>query len=267
MKKVILITASIVLSQFAILNAQDEQVTVKSDTIESAKEDDREKPILDMIKEEIEKEKKAEKEKKFKGHYEGIQFGLNGLMNSNYELTRSTENAYMDLNTGKSWFFNISLGQFEYALIKKRLGIVSGLGINWNNYHFDGNNNIQKVNGIVESKAYADTSLKKSKLGMAFLSAPVLIEVQLPKDVYFNVGVIGGFKLYSRSKIVYHVDGDKEKEKEKDDFNLNSLRLGATARLGYDNVALYGTYYFTPMFETDKGPELYPINVGLALSF
>jgi len=48
------------------------------------------------------------------------------------------------------------------------------------------------------------------------------------------------------------------------------LRCGATARVGYGNFQLYGTYYKTPLFEAGKGPggyNLYPFEIGIALTF
>jgi hypothetical protein len=48
------------------------------------------------------------------------------------------------------------------------------------------------------------------------------------------------------------------------------LRYGATARVGYGNFQLYGTYYKTPLFQTGKGPggyDLYPFEIGIALAF
>ena len=62
-------------------------------------------------------------------------------------------------------------------------------------------------------------------------------------------------------------DGEKQKSKVRDDFSLNVLRWGATARIGYENLQIFGTTYFTPMFEKGKGPEFYPYEIGLAFTF
>jgi len=54
------------------------------------------------------------------------------------------------------------------------------------------------------------------------------------------------------------------------DFSLNMLRYGATARVGYGNFQLYGTYYMTPLFRNGKGPtgyDLYPFELDLAFTF
>jgi len=62
-------------------------------------------------------------------------------------------------------------------------------------------------------------------------------------------------------------DGDKVKSD--DDFSLNMLRYGATARVGFENINITGTYYLTPLFKTGKGPggiDLYPFEIGLAFT-
>ena len=62
---------------------------------------------------------------------------------------------------------------------------------------------------------------------------------------------------------------DDDKVKSDDDFNLNMLRYGATARIGYENFNIYGTYYFTPLFKTDMGPggiDLFPFEIGIAFT-
>ena len=72
--------------------------------------------------------------------------------------------------------------------------------------------------------------------------------------------------MHSNTKVVYH-DSDKIKIRNKDDFSLNLLRYGVTARLGYEMFQAYGTYYLSKMFEEGKGPELYPFEIGIALTF
>jgi hypothetical protein len=58
--------------------------------------------------------------------------------------------------------------------------------------------------------------------------------------------------------------------KSRGDFSLNMLRYGVTARVGYGNFQLFGTYYYTPLFQSGKGPDgndLYPFEIGVALAF
>ena len=70
---------------------------------------------------------------------------------------------YMTLHSGKSINFNLNFSQLSIGLAR-HIGFVTGLGLNWNNYRFDGNNNIIKgQNGIIEELDPGEP-LKKSKL-------------------------------------------------------------------------------------------------------
>jgi hypothetical protein len=112
--------------------------------------------------------------------------------------------------------------------------------------------------------------LEKSKLTTMYLTLPFMLELQLPVDhnsINIAAGPIGAVKLASHSKMVYE---DGQKVKSNSDFSLNLLRYGATARVGYGNFQLYGTYYMTPMFKSGKSPggyDLYPFELGVAFTF
>jgi hypothetical protein len=148
--------------------------------------------------------------------------------------------------------------------------MVTGLGLEWCNYNFDRDNNILKdsVGNIVSYPLNSLWSIKKNKLHTTYLTIPLLMEFQVPagnKKIYFSGGPVGALKLCSHAKIVYKEDGDKSKIKNKDDFNLSPLRLGLTAHAGYKGLNIFFTYYLTPLFEANKGPELYPFSAGLTL--
>jgi hypothetical protein len=157
------------------------------------------------------------------------------------------------------------------------VGLVTGLGLEWNFYRFDNDNSIQEnpATGQIEeidlSVLQPTWNIEKSKLSTTYATLPILFEIHSSSyqhsGVVFAAGAIGGIKLGSNTKIVYKESGDKNKDKTKDDFNLAPFRYGVHARLGVGDWTVYGTYYFTPLFEKNKGPELYPISVGFALSF
>ena len=163
---------------------------------------------------------------------------------------------------------NINLG------ITRHFGIAAALGLNLNNYRFDQNNNIQKDEFGVIGPLYPEPGIvfTKSKLFTAFATVPVILEAQIPVDgnhqktINIGAGVIGAVKLGSKTKMVYN-DGNKQKIKAKDDYSINVMRWGATARIGYENFQIFGTTYFTQMFEKGKGPKLNPYEIGIALTF
>jgi hypothetical protein len=206
---------------------------------------------------------------RFRGHWTGIELGFNNYVTSDKSLVLPTDIEYMTLHSSSSINFNINFTQLSIGLTR-HIGFVTGLGLNWNNYKFDGNNNIQKgANGIIEILD-PEATLEKSKLATIYLNLPVLLEIQIPvNNNHLNIaaGPIGGVKIGSHTKMVYQ---DGPTIKSNGDFSLNMLRHGVTARVGYGNFQLYGTYYMTPLFQKGKGPSdinLYPFEIGMAFTF
>lgn len=211
------------------------------------------------------------KPKKFKPHWAGFEVGINNYVNSDFSMSLAPENSFMDLNTGRSWYFNLNFIEYGVGLGTDKVGLVTGLGIDWSNYHFDQGNVIYKdADGIIDryDPPAENASVQKAKLQTTYLNAPLLLEFQIPagkKRIHISGGVVGGVKIGSRTKMVYTVNGNKQKDKVKDDFNLNVLRYGFTARVGYRGLKVFANYYPTALFESGKGPELYPFSVGLTL--
>ncbi|MEZ5069963.1 MAG: outer membrane beta-barrel protein [Bacteroidales bacterium] len=180
--------------------------------------------------------------------------------------------SFMELNTGKSWSWDVNFLEYGLGFGTSYAGLVTGMGFEFTNYVFEGQNNIVKdpVSGdmVAYVPDYAD-NITKSKLNITYLTAPLLLEFQIPagkKRIHLSGGVIGGVKLASNSKLKYTENGDKSKEKFKGNFNLSPLRWGVTARAGYRSLNLFATYYMTPLFIPGSEPELYPFSVGLTLT-
>jgi hypothetical protein len=210
----------------------------------------------------------SRRRQRFTGHWAGAEFGFNNYLYGN-NTSLPSDIDYMSLHSGKSNNFNFNFAQLSLGFAR-HIGIVTGLGINWNNYRFDGKFNIKKrADGIIDSIGPV-SNLKKSKLATIYLTLPVLLELQVPaNNHHLNIaaGVIGAIKLGSHSRMVFE---DADDIKSYSDFNLNMLRYGATARIGYQNFQIYGTYYMTPLFKSGKGPggyDLYPFEIGFSFAF
>lgn len=214
-------------------------------------------------------DRKSRRARHFKGHWTGVELGFNNYVTSEKDLVLPEEIDYMTLHSGKSINFNVNFSQLSLGLTR-HIGFVTGLGLNWNNYKFDGNNNIFKgANGIIE-ELIPTGNLEKSKLATIYLTLPFMLEFQLPvNNGHLNIagGPIGAVKVASHNKMVFETG---QKLKSGGDYSLNILRYGATARAGYNNFQLYATYYATPLFRSGKGPagyDLYPFEIGVAFTF
>jgi len=217
--------------------------------------------------------KKKKSRKSFNGHWKGLELGMNNYLTSDYSLALPAEAQFMELNTGKSWCVNLNMLQYDIGFGTDKVGLVTGMGLEFNNYRFDGENSIVKdpvTNEIVSLNYGATTYIEKTKLTTSYLTVPLLLELQIPvsghKRIHISGGIIGGLKIGSHTKVLYKADGNKQKDKISDDFNLSPLRYGLTARIGYRALKIFATYNLTPLFETGQGPELYPVSIGFILA-
>jgi len=202
---------------------------------------------------------------RFKGHWAALEMGVNSFANVDYK--GYTPN-FMDLNQNKSYEVGINFIRYSIGLQKdkKNIGLVTGLGLTFNDYRFSNGYTIENENGMVKPVVLDKAGLSKSKLSTSYLTVPLMLEFQIPvsgnnKRFYFSGGMIGSLKVGSHTKV--KKDGDKSKNR--DDFNINPFRYGATARIGYKGINIFGTYYFSPFFKDGRGPEMFPFTIGIGL--
>ena len=213
--------------------------------------------------------KKHAKNPKFNGHWAGFGLSVNGLLNQDHNIDFPYGAPYLDLNYNKSTGVNINFFEQNVNFYKQHLGLVTGLGVTWNNYRFADNVILSDDNGKFGG-GYAipqgDYNYQKSKLMVASLKIPLLLEYQTNSKMKANSfhisgGVLGSVRMWSHTK--NEVNGTKTKDKG--DFYINPFMLQGMATIGWGVINLYGTYSFTQMFRHNKGPEAYPFEVGITL--
>jgi hypothetical protein len=216
---------------------------------------------------EIDKEKKEDLPK-FNGHWAGFGLGVNGYMTPQNSLNIPDDYDFLELTYEKS--ISVSINPFEqsFNLIGEKFGLVTGLGLTWNNYRFD-NDVLLDAEADEVAIRITDTSrnYKKSKLTTTYLQIPLLFEFQTNDESHINsfhltAGITGGWRIGSHTKVVYNKDN---KNKERDDFHLNPFQADAMVRIGWGKLNLYGSYSLIELFRDQKGPELYPFNMGIQI--
>ncbi len=259
------------------LNAQKDTTEIqignlKVMVIEEAQEDSAKSDVKTAFKK-VNKEISLCKEtKEYNGQWAGIELGVNNFTNKDFASPSSSELSYMQLNPEKSIALSINFIEYNLNIIKSgRVGLTTGMGLQWNFFNLSQNVELyQDQQGVTQAKLI-DTKIKKFKrnnLNMAYLTIPAIIGFKIPtnkKDISFGVGVTGSMRLWSKHKQKYIEDGEKHKYKLRDDFGLTPFRYGVTARVGYGSIGIFVDYQLTPLFKKDKGPELYPISIGLRL--
>ena len=211
------------------------------------------------------KDKKSHKHhaEKFKGHWQGLDFGFNGFDNADYSMYDVDD--FMSVNQAKSYEVGLNLWNLNIGIYKSYIGLVSGIGFAFNDYKFENRYTIVKTADRIEPVYLEYNDLEKTKLSVEYLNIPLLLEFQIPVNqnegrVYINAGILGGVKLGSHTKVKH---GDS-KDKDYSGFNINPFKYDATARVGYKAFGLYAKYSLIPLFEDGKGPELTPFTVGFS---
>jgi hypothetical protein len=208
--------------------------------------------------------------KKFDGHWAGIDFGGNQLWNTKYPNSLYPDLKTEFLTTSPEKSFEVNLNLFEYSFgFSSYIGLVTGLGLNFNDYKFKNRFTLAKDEaGIIQPIELPEGDFRLSKLSTTFITAPLLLEIQIPGQwnhdrMFITAGVIGGVKIHEHTKTKI---GD-EKKRDNGNLNIAPLRWGYTARIGFENLGVFATYYNTKLFEKGLGPETTPITIGLTLLF
>ena len=219
--------------------------------------------------------KKIVKRKNFYGSLDGINLGINGYLNSDFKEAVPDDYSFMDINNERSFEVSIYPFQHSIGLIGSHFGLVSALGIQFNNYRF----NLYNSNELIGNETAQgwfhqmpdNSTISKAKLVFFSLNVPVMFELKLPSgqfnSLYLSGGVVGSLKFSSHSKVIYNSEDIKYKRKYSDNIGINVFRYSFMARAGYGDFGIYATYSPVSLFKSDRGPELFPYSVGVSLNF
>jgi hypothetical protein len=206
----------------------------------------------------------------FRGNWSGLELGLNNYLNRDFSFSLDPTEDFMEVHAARSWNVNLNFLQYDLTLSDNNIGLVTGLGLELNNYRFGNNVNIAKQDRQIVPVTYDGVILERSRLRTYYLTVPLLLEFQSnhprrSRRAYFSTGIIGGINIGSNTKIVYRDNSGKNRDKVRDDFYISPFRYGFTVRTGIRSLNLYANYYPTSLFQRNKGPELYPVAAGFSI--
>lgn len=210
------------------------------------------------------------KNKKFRGHWSGFEIGLNNYVNKDYSTILEGDDALFELNPEISWTFSINFMEFNIPFLKG-VGLTTGMGTTWNNYHFRNNVNVYENDlGVITAELDDVNNYSKNSLNLWYVTVPLIFEFQIPVSkqrpgIHVAAGVVGSLKLSSKRKAEYSDNINEYKIKNRADFQIPALKYGLTFRIGYKFISLFANYDMMPLFKNERGPEVYPISVGLVL--
>ncbi|WP_297095072.1 outer membrane beta-barrel protein [uncultured Draconibacterium sp.] len=205
----------------------------------------------------------------FSGHWVGIDFGFNMLLDEDYSGYQS-EFMDNDVFRSNSAYFNFLQQSIGLQKNRNTIGLVTGLGLQLQSYRLDDNTTIIKgSDGVISPDYLYFNDNQKSKLAVEMITLPLLLEFQIPINHYdnrmfFSAGVVGSLRLSSHTKIKYKEE-KKQKLKVVDDFSMHRFKYSVMVRTGYRWFNVFASYDLVPLFKTDKGPELTPFTFGITL--
>ena len=227
------------------------------------------------------KYEKEDKDKKwsrsFNAHWAGLEVGMNMFENSDYSIYNdmAIPEEYkgvevFDLRSGKSLSWNLNFMEFAFKNEKKTFGLVTGMGISFNDYAFDIHVTMEKENGTGKTIPFniqqENKSVKKSKLHVNYLTVPLLLEIKTPlrmgsSRLSLSAGAIGSLYIGSHTKYKYY---DKTKVKTQGNYNINQWKYDLTGRIHFGDFSVFANYSMTSLFENGQGPEIHPLMVGIS---
>jgi len=159
-----------------------------------------------------------------------------------------------------------------------RFSIAGGLGVSTSNIYFKKMNvGIASTSTRLPFTATDSTdNYKKSKLTTTFLEIPIEFRFSSkPETPGKSVKVALGVKLgtmlaaHTKGKILRSAAGtvlSNAVDKVSSKSYFNTTRIAATARVGYGNFSIFGSYNLTTMFKDGVAADVKLLQVGLTIS-
>ncbi|HEV7232342.1 MAG TPA: head GIN domain-containing protein, partial [Bacteroidia bacterium] len=204
-------------------------------------------------------------------HWQGIDVGLNGLVNAGGSFTMTKANDYMTLDYGKSFSFALNLFEKDIHLYKNYVNLVTGLGFEFNHFSLQRNVSLRHDSSYTTATSSSPINYHKNNLNENLLTLPLMFEFNTcsnaGKSVHIAVGMLGGWKIGAKTRQKYvEDDGKTVRNVTSNDYNLNPFRYSLTARVGYGKYTVFASYALSEFFKPGRGPELYPVTAGIHIS-
>jgi hypothetical protein len=198
------------------------------------------------------------------------------LGTNNYLANGKFEDTTYTVRPWGSWY--LAASSIQRTRVARHFFIEWGLGISWYNFKFQSDDIMleRTDNGVEFITDTRDVNHRKSKLTATYINASLVPVIDFgdrgrkPRmwDGYgssFRIGIgpYVGYRVASRSKLVYKDDGDLEKEKQRNSFYLSNLRYGARLQLGFHGTDLFFNYDMNELFAEGKGPKLNAFSFGV----
>lgn len=229
------------------------------------------KSSADPAEREVEVTKDSDQDQKYSlTWWNGIDIGVNGILNSDYGFDLEEGFEFLEPNLGASRYIGFNFAQLKGRLIGDYVGITTGMTVQFYNFKYNGDNSF-----VLGDSLYAvpsgDRNITKNKLRAAYFGVPLMLEFNTSEDpdrsFHITAGVIGKVRIGNMYKQKYSEDGNNAKAKEKGELGFNRFGADAVARVGYRNLTFFAQVGLLPLFDDNNAPDMQTFAAGLALTF
>lgn len=159
---------------------------------------------------------------------------------------------------------------YDFPIKKSNFSFAAGIGISASNIYLADQQIMNTDKDSTQVRFIAETvNYKRYKQTLTYLEAPFEIRFFGNKDnrnkgfkaaIGMKVGTLLGAHIKGRE------DGTKVNYKNNSRKYLETWRFAASARLGYGNVSVFGTYNLTNLYKDGEGPVVTPYSIGLCIT-
>jgi len=153
---------------------------------------------------------------------------------------------------------------YTFPINKSNFTFAIGAGIGSHNLYSKG---VLAANDTLSYfSPISGVSYDKSKLTLTYLDFPLELRIKTKAEFRASIGFKLGVLISDHTKYKGNNEAGKSvKEKSIGVDHLENLRYGLTALAGYKWFNLTFFYSLSKAFVKDKGPQVYPISIGIAL--
>ncbi len=202
--------------------------------------------------------------------WQGIEFKSSGyFMDENFGINNDPDNRHMELDYARSFQINLNLVDYSVRSSKGHFLLTTGLGFKFNRYAFkNSTTTLSFDDDMIFPVKDSSMNFTKNFFNQTYLRAPLLLtfwsQPANPNAFNISAGVNANYRIGSRIKQNYKMNGKTQRIRNRGHFHLNPFQLDATVRVGFGEVCLVATYGLNTLFEKDKGPNYLPFGVGLS---
>jgi hypothetical protein len=193
-------------------------------------------------------------------YWSGLDLGVNTLLGPDGSSDLDKDAEFMEIDNGRSRFFAINFMEQKIELGSSNVGLLTGLGWEFVNYHLKNNVMLQYDADSVYGVVMDSPEYSKNKLRQTGFRVPLMIEFNTKRaplptadelrakkgfeydrkgNFHIALGVVGSWYYETMYKQKYRKDGEDQKDRYSGDYHLLPVRAALSARIGYGGLNLF----------------------------